>query len=145
MYISREDLEMALSRVELIQLSNDDGYGSEPDWAVVDRAIAYACELADGYLMGRYALPLEPAPSILRHLCTDIARFWLHQRRINEADFPKPLIAAYQNAIRVLENIRDGKIHLGVRAVADEATEKLQSEGGAYQVRTKPKQDWSGY
>lgn len=144
MYIGREDIEAAVSRSELVQLSNDEGFG-EPDWQVVDRAIAYACELADGYLMGRYALPLEPAPSILRHLCTDIARHWLHQRRINAADFPKPLQSAYENAVKLLEQIRDGKIHLGVRAAAEEATEKLQAEGGAYRVRANGRQDWSGY
>ena len=143
MYITREDVAAAVSRAELVQLSNDEGYG-EPDWQIVDRAIAYACELADGYLMGRYALPLETAPSILRHLCTDIARHWLHQRRINAAEFPKPLQAAYDNAVKLLVQIRDGKIHLGVRAAAA-ATEKPQPEGGAYHVRGKAKQDWSGY
>ncbi|QEY23546.1 gp436 family protein [Neisseria animalis] len=150
MYISREDLAAAVSRTELIQLSNDDGYGSEPDWAIVDRAIAYACELADGYLMGRYTLPLDPAPSLLRPICTDIARWWLHQRRINTADFPKPLEAAHANAVKLLEQIRDGKIHLGVR-VGDTAepsggaVEQAHGERGAYQVRANSRQDWSGY
>ena len=143
MYITREDVAAAVSLAELVQLSNDEGYG-EPDWQIVDRAIAYACELADGYLMGRYALPLETAPSILRHLCTDIARHWLHQRRINAAELPKPLQAAYDNAVKLLVQIRDGKIHLGVRAAAA-ATEKPQPEGGAYNVRGKAKQDWSSY
>ena len=143
MYITREDVAAAVSLAELVQLSNDEGYG-EPDWQIVDRAIAYACELADGYLMGRYALPLETAPSILRHLCTDIARHWLHQRRINAAEFPKPLQAAYDNAVKLLVQIRDGKIHLGIRAAAA-ATEKPQPEGGAYNVRGKAKQDWSSY
>lgn len=143
MYITREDVAAAVSLAELVQLSNDEGYG-EPDWQIVDRAIAYACELADGYLMGRYALPLETAPSILRHLCTDIARHWLHQRRINAAELPKPLQAAYDNAVKLLVQIRDGKIHLGIRAAAA-ATEKPQPEGGAYNVRGKAKQDWSSY
>ena len=119
MYLTREDIAAAVGKVELVQLSNDDGYGSAPDWEIIDRAIAYACELADGYLTGRYRLPLEPAPSILRPLCTDIARHWLHSRRINAAEFPKPLQLSYENALKVLANIRDGKIHLGVRDDAD--------------------------
>ena len=78
MYITRTDLTDAISLFELAQLSNDDPRGavSEPNWDIVDKAIAYACELADGYLMGRYTLPLEPAPTVLRPLCTDIARHW---------------------------------------------------------------------
>ena len=71
MYITREDIKAAVSLAELTQLTNDIGGSTEPDWAVVDRAIAYACEIADGYLMGRYTLPLEPVPSILRPVCSD--------------------------------------------------------------------------
>ena len=46
MYITREDIKAAVS---LAELTNDIGGSTEPDWAVVDRAIAYACEIADGY------------------------------------------------------------------------------------------------
>ena len=145
MYITRDDVLLGLAKMELVQLTNDDPYGSEPDLAVLDRAIEYACELADGYLMGRYTLPLDPAPSMLRHLCTDIARHWLHRRRINTADFPKPLEAAYSNAIKILEQIRDGKIQLGVRGLPDAATEKLRPEQGVYLVRGKGKMDLEGY
>ena len=145
MYITREDVAAAVSLAELVQLSNDEGYG-EPDWQIVDRAIAYACELADGYLMGRYTLPLEPAPTVLRPLCTDIARHWLHRRRINGADFPKSLEDAYKNALKVLTMIRDGEIQIGTRPQnGDGATERVQSESGAYQFRTRDRQDWSGY
>lgn len=54
MYITRDDVLLGLAKMELVQLTNGDPYGSEPDLAVLDRAIEYACELADGYLMGRY-------------------------------------------------------------------------------------------
>ena len=147
MYITREDIRVAVNPAELTQLTNDemaDFATAQPDWAVVDRAIEYACEMADGYLMGRYTLPLEPVPTMLQLWCTDLARYWLHKRRLNGADFPKELQAAYDDATRLLGHVRDGKLHLGVRGTA-EATEKLQPEGGAYHVRAKAKQDWSGY
>lgn len=145
MYISRDDVTLGLAKSELVQLTNDDPFATEPDEAVLAHSIEYACELADGYLMGRYTLPLDPAPSMLRHLCTDIARHWLHRRRINAADFPKPLEAAYSNAIKILEQIRDGKIQLGIRAEADDATEALHPEKGVYLVRGKQKMDLGGY
>ena len=144
MYISRDDVALGLAKSELVQLTNDDPYATEPDEAVLARSIEYACELADGYLMGRYTLPLDPAPSMLRHLCTDIARHWLHRRRINAADFPKPLEAAYSNAIKILEQIRDGKIQLGIRA-GEDAAESLHPEKGVYLVRGGNKMDLSGY
>ena len=146
MYITRTDLTDAISLFELAQLSNDDPRGSltEPNWDIVDKAIAYACELADGYLMGRYVLPLSPVPTMLRLWCTDLARYWLHKRRFNGADFPKELQAAYDDAMKLLKEVQAGKLHLGLRGIAD-ATEKVQPEPGAYHVRAPNKQDWSGY
>ena len=42
--------------------------------------------------------------------------------------------------------IRDGEIQLGVRPQNGEGTtERVQSESGAYQFRSRAKQDWSGY
>lgn len=145
-YITRDDLAAAVGMTELVQLSNDQmsHYGSseQPDRAVVDRAIVYAAELIDGHISGRYTLPLEPVPGILPQLATDIARFWLHQRRVNGADFPKPVQAAYDNALKMLAAVRDGKIHLGIRDAEDG---KLQPERGAYRVRAGKKLDTEGY
>lgn len=139
MYITHADMAQAMSADELIQLTDDTGAGAVNE-EILAAAIRYACELADGYLTARYALPLSPAPTLLRPLCIDIARYWLHTRRINAAEFPKPLQVAYDNAIKLLKAIRDGQIHLGVQDKA-----QLQPEGGAYHVRAPKKQDWSGY
>ena len=105
-YISREDMIALCSKVELIQLSRDDltdhydYQDSEPDWVGVDKAITYACQVADGYLAGRYALPLLSVPTLLNTWCGDIARYWLHKRRINASELPKPLQIAYDDASR---------------------------------------------
>lgn len=147
MYITRDDLAAAVSMAELVQLSNDhmSDYGlEEPDWNIVDRAIVYACELVNGYISGRYALPLVPVPAILPQLATDIARHWLHTRRINGSDFPTPVQAAYDNAIKLLAAIRDGKVHLGIRDV-ETPTGELQPERGAYRVRAGRKMNTEGY
>lgn len=142
-YITRDDLAAAISHAELVQLSNDEmDYGdNEPDWHIIERAILYATELVNGYISGRYPLPLQPMPGILPQLATDIARFWLHQRRINTADFPAPVESAYKNALKLLEQIRDGKIHLGVR----QPQTQLQPERGAYRVRAGKKLNTEGY
>ena len=145
MYIGRDDISDSMSKTELAQLSNDNPIsGDDVDWEIVDRAIVYACELADGFLQGRYTLPLVDSTSMLRMWCTDIARHWLHRRRINTANFPKPLEIAYQDALKQLALVRDGKLHLGVRG-DEAATDSLQPEIGSYHVRAPKKQDWSSY
>ena len=130
MYINADDLARAMSKAELVQLTNDEPRATEPNGEIVQTAIAYACDLVDGYLAGRYPLPLAQTPTILPPLCINIARHFLHARRINRADFPK-----------TLEQIRDGKIHIGI----DTADKPRQPERGAYHVRAGAKHDWSGY
>lgn len=149
-YISREDMVALCSKVELIQLSRDnlenhyDYEGIDPDWAVVDKAITYACQVADGYLAGRYALPLQSVPTLLNTWCGDIARYWLHKRRINASELPKPLQTAYDDALKMLALVRDGKVHLGLTdLIKTQVT--LHQEKGAYRVRSRGKSDWSGY
>ena len=80
-------------------------------------------------------------PTVLPPLCINIARHYLHSRRINRADFPKVLETSYAATLKTLEQIRDGKIHLGI-AVPEKTA---QPERGAYHVRAGTKQDWSGY
>jgi hypothetical protein len=141
MYINADDLARAMSKAELVQLTNDEPRATEPNGEIVQTAIAYACDLVDGYLAGRYSLPLAQTPTILPPLCINIARHFLHARRINRADFPKTLETAYQATLKTLEQIRDGKIHIGI----DTADKPRQPERGAYHVRAGAKHDWSGY
>jgi len=141
MYINADDLARAMSKTELVQLTNDEPRATEPNAEIVQTAIGYACDLVDGYLSGRYPLPLATTPTILPPLCINIARHFLHSRRINRADFPKTLETAYQATLKTLEQIRDGKIHIGI----DTDNKPRQPERGAYHVRAAAKHDWSGY
>lgn len=143
MYITPEDLQLAMGKSELIQLTDDTGMAAEPNDAVLNAAIDYSCELVDGYMRGRYEIPLSNVPSILPKLCVTIARHWLHSRRINQAEFPKPLQSAYENTVKTLEQIRDGKIHLDIRQIGE--APKPQAEHGTYRVRSRPKLDTTGY
>ena len=77
-YINADNMMKAMSKVELVQLTNDEPRATEPDMAVVDEAIRYACDLVYGYLRGRYPLPLKSVPTVLPPLCINIARHFLH-------------------------------------------------------------------
>ncbi|MCG7412701.1 DUF1320 domain-containing protein [Moraxella nonliquefaciens] len=149
-YISRDEMIALCSKVELIQLSRDDlenhyDYQDiEPDWAVVDKAISHACQVADGYLAGRYALPLQSVPTLLNTWCGDIARYWLHKRRINASEMPKTLQTAYDDALKMLNLVQNGKMHLFATDLTKNEN-ALQKERGAYRVRSRGKSDWSGY
>ena len=149
-YISRDEMIALCSKVELIQLSRDDlenhyDYQDiEPDWAVVDKAISHACQVADGYLAGRYALPLQSVPTLLNPWCGDIARYGLNKRRTNASEMPKTLQTAYDDALKMLNLVQNGKMHLFATDLTKNEN-ALQKERGAYRVRSRGKSDWSGY
>ncbi|NQU44939.1 DUF1320 domain-containing protein [bacterium] len=80
MYATVSDIEKRLDPGHLIELADDDHDG-QPDTAVLEAAIADADGLVDTYLQGRYAVPLDPAPALLRKLSADLAVAALFARR----------------------------------------------------------------
>ena len=65
-YCTRADIGKAIPELTLIQLSNDDPTAELPNESVIEDGVRQAEELVDGYLRGRYDLPLDPVPSVLR-------------------------------------------------------------------------------
>lgn len=109
-YSTLDDIKKLLPEENLIQLTDDAGSGVV-DADVVDEAITYADQLIDGYLRGRYTLPLSTVPSFLKKLSIDLVIFYLYGRRpeIQNENVEKK----YTNVIRILEQIQAGKITLG--------------------------------
>lgn len=87
------------------------------DTGVVAKACADATALIDGYLAGRYALPLAEVPPLVAALAEDVAIWRLHPY---ETD-PK-LKADYEAAMRSLRDIADGKLRLPVAGVEAPST-----------------------
>ena len=109
-YCAVEDIETQLSTPTLIQLSSDDGQ-DEIDRTVVDEAILYSSTLIDGYLRGRYTLPLNTHFPLLRILCIDLSIYRLYSRRMFN-EMPQVIADAYKNAIASLRDIQKGVISL---------------------------------
>jgi phage gp36-like protein len=62
------------------------------------------------------SVPQAVPPAILHDLTLDLAAFWADKTYLkHKAVDPKsPIYIAYQNAMSLLEDVRDGKIQLGV-------------------------------
>lgn len=115
MYCTLTDITGAIPADDLIELTDDASTGAV-NQAVIDLAIADAGELLDGYLRGRYSLPLVPAPGLLKTLAVDVAVWRIYSRRVRLA-LPEAIDARYKNAIKLLEQIQSGKINLGIGAI----------------------------
>ena len=77
------------------------------DTLVLDRALEDATALIDGYLVGRYALPLASVPGNLKVMCCGIARYQLMSS--SPDDRAK---ADWENAFKFLVSVSRGDVQL---------------------------------
>ena len=109
-YCTIDDIEKQISTSTLIQLSSDDSQ-EEVNRVVVEEAIIFSSTLIDGYLRGRYNLPLNTHFPLLRILAIDLAIYRLYSRRMRN-DMPEVIQTNYNNAISTLKDIQKGIISL---------------------------------
>ena len=109
-YSTKEDLVKVLPEETLHQLVNDEETGVEAD---LDARITEAIAQADGeiemYLGGRYSVPLVTTAGLRRCSC-DIAIYHLYARY--DETIPETRETRYKDAVRILRDIRDGKMPL---------------------------------
>lgn len=82
---------------------------------LAQKAIEDADAEIDGYLAKRYQVPLAPTPRVLNKFSIDIAVYNLASRRgIDEGEREKTILTRYQNAIKFLTLVAEGKVSLGI-------------------------------
>lgn len=109
-YTTLADLELRFGSRELAKLT-DRVAGTVMDAAVIAQALNDADAEIDGYLAGRYALPLATVPAALAQIAGDIARhtLWGERRTAVVKD-------RYEEALRRLKEISRGTFRLDVSA-----------------------------
>lgn len=82
------------------------------DATAIERAIASADALVDGYLKVRYALPLEATPALVNELSMTVALYKAHPNVASEK-----IRRDYEDALKTLMQISRGDIRLDVAGV----------------------------
>jgi len=100
------------------------------DAAVIARALADADAAIDGYLKGRYALPLPTTPPLLRDIAIAIAGYKLHRDAVSEK-----IRQDYVDAEKKLLLIAGGSIRLDIAGVEPESS---GSTGVRFTDRERP-------
>lgn len=131
-YCTLPDLQLAIPAQTLIWLSQDDTQVAVLDAAVVGMAMTHAGELIDGYLRGRYALPLADVPTMLKDIAVSLARHWLYARRPDGGDLPKAVCEAHKTALSLLDRIQKGTVTPGIEGLGT-----TQPEAGVVKARSR--------
>jgi phage gp36-like protein len=109
-YATQQDLVDRYGESEIVQLSDRARIGSI-NAAVVAKALDDADSEINGYLEGRYTLPFENPPKLLRLVACDIARFRLAENRATEE-----IEKRYAAQIKFLSAVAKGDIKLGLNS-----------------------------
>ena len=144
MYIQAQDLTDVMDEITLRQLSTDNSRATEVNQAVIAKACEYATETVDGYLRARYLLPLNQVPTLVRNICLQLARYWLYSRRPDGKGFPDNVKETHSQALKDLERISSGKLHLGLTEIGAEGDDGLPS-ALKFKARAPQKLDLLGY
>jgi phage gp36-like protein len=107
MYAISQDIIDRYSSDEFLLAFDRDGSGTA-DVGVADKALSDASEEIDGYLAGRYTLPLAVTPKILTFMAVDIA---LYKGSVGSL-VTEEKRTRYKDAIAFLIKVAEGKIQL---------------------------------
>lgn len=118
-YATQQDMIERFGEREVRILTDRDNQG-----LIDSTTLAYALTQADaeidGYLQGRFALPLAIVPVLLVGIACDVARYRLAGTDIRETD---PIRTRYKDAIKLLASISKGDLQLGLSAGGEAAPE----------------------
>jgi phage gp36-like protein len=127
-YCSVDDIqEQRIPEEILIQLTDDESNEAVSS-DVVNAVISAESEIIDGYIRGRYSLPLASTQPILQSVCLDLCTFRLYSRRVGY-EVPDHVAKARTAALSTLRSIASGAIKLSIAA-----TEKAAASVRFYSV-----------
>ena len=110
-YCTLEDIQIRIGTLPLVQLTNDNGDDNQIDTVVCEEALIYSSTLIDGYLRGKYSLPLDTHFPLLKVIALDLSIYRLYSRRIY-TEILETISENYKNAIKTLELLKKGVITL---------------------------------
>lgn len=103
-----ELLSKAAAGDDLSGYSADEQAAAAAALAKVNRVLQDAEQTINGYLAGRYQLPLSNAPEVLERIASQLARYFLYDDMATEQ-----ITTLYKDSIKFLDSVSNGKVQLG--------------------------------
>lgn len=109
-YVSATEFQDFFGEDECLMLTQlDDAAAMTINTVLIETALTDATDEANGYLRGRYTLPLANPPAQLKRWVMQIARYLL-----NRYDPPKVVVDDYERCLKMLSQVSAGRINLGL-------------------------------
>lgn len=111
MYAQVDDFVLRIGERESIELTDREMQGVV-DEDLLQVALADSSSQIDGYLSGRYKLPLATVPQNLVRICCDLARYHLTSK--SSVTMTEEVENRYKFCLKELENISKGVVSLSL-------------------------------
>ena len=131
-FVTKEKMLERVGEQELIALTdNEQPYTNLINDTKLNAAMDMANSEIEGYLSGRYKLPLAAVPPFLAAIGCDMAHFHGCQGNTQETD---RTVKRYENAVKILTNISKGVMGIGGSPVGEAAPVKTDSNNVQWMV-----------
>jgi phage gp36-like protein len=116
-YCTFDDIENRIGTDDLAALADYDG-DSTADPDIVAEAIRNAESLIDSYVGVRFAVPVDPAPDILRTRAVNLTVYFL---RLGRDSVTEDARLQYEDDVRWLNQVAAGGVSLGLEPAPGES------------------------
>jgi phage gp36-like protein len=142
-YATPQDIINRYPNRDLVQLTNEDPTVTTINTTVLQQALDDASAEIDGYLGGRFTLPLTDVPEVLNRLVCDVAVYRLQSLRpIHDlADARR----RYDDALAMLTKVASGEMTLGIGADGHETAIAQGAEQVIGPVRIFTRKSMKGF
>lgn len=111
-YATPQDIINRYPNRDLVQLTNEDPTATTINTIVLQQALDDASAEIDGYMGGRFTLPLADVPMVLNRVACDVAIYRLQSLRpIHDLMDAR---RRYDDAIAMLSKVASGDLTLGI-------------------------------
>lgn len=127
--VTAELLKLAAAAGDLSAYTAAEQAAAAEALALVNRAITDAADAIDGYLSGRYTVPLATPPQAIGRIACDMARYYLFDDQATET-----VQKRYDSAVQFCRDVAAGKVSLGAVVDAPPAggTVEITSDGSVF-------------
>ncbi|MDL3984583.1 gp436 family protein [Shewanella xiamenensis] len=133
MYATPDNMLSRFGEQDLTLLTErEDSVPGEINFVLLEQALSDASAEIDGYIAGRYVLPLTTVPAVLERNCCDIARYFLYGDKA-----PEQVEKRYAAVVKFLTAVSKGDISLGLATTGEtagqsELTVSIESAGSVF-------------
>lgn len=142
-YATPQDMINRYPNRDLVQLSNEDPAITTINTTALQQALDDAAAEIDGYLGGRFTLPLSDVPEVLGRLSCDVAMYRLQSLRpIHDLADAR---LRYDDAIAMLTKVASGEMTLGIGSDGHETQVAQDAEEAAGSKRLFSRKRMRGF